>query len=79
MNFARPAPRRYGGRWTPRGVPAINTAPALSLAMLEMLVNTPPGRLPGQLEGIASTEAHRNAGQLLLVCPSRRVVLTILP
>ena len=34
--------RRYGSRWTPRGVPAVFTSATLSLAALERFVNTDP-------------------------------------
>jgi RES domain-containing protein len=32
--------RRYGSRWTPRGLPAVFTSATLSLAALERFVNT---------------------------------------
>ncbi len=31
--------RRYGGRWTPKGLPAIYTAQSIALAVLEQLVH----------------------------------------
>jgi len=34
--------RRYGSRWTPRGLPAVFTSATLSLAALERFVNTDP-------------------------------------
>ncbi|MBI4265729.1 MAG: RES family NAD+ phosphorylase [Acidobacteria bacterium] len=34
--------RRYGSRWTPKGLPAVFTSATLSLAALERFVNTDP-------------------------------------
>jgi RES domain-containing protein len=38
--------RRYGSRWTPRGLPAVFTSATLSLAALERFVNTDPDLQP---------------------------------
>jgi RES domain-containing protein len=45
--------RRYGSRWTPRGLPAIFTSESLSLAALERFVNTDPDLAPASLVTIA--------------------------
>ena len=45
--------RRYGSRWTPRGLPAIFTSATLSLAALERFVNTDPDLEPVDLVTIA--------------------------
>lgn len=44
--------RRFGSRWTPRGVPAIFTSATLSLAALERFVHTDPDLEPGDLVAI---------------------------
>jgi RES domain-containing protein len=45
--------RRYGSRWTPRGVPAIFASATLSLAALERFVHTDPDLDPDNLVAIA--------------------------
>jgi RES domain-containing protein len=45
--------RRYGSRWTPRGLPAVFTSATLSLAALERFVNTDPELEPVDLVAIA--------------------------
>ena len=45
--------RRYGSRWTPRGLPAVFTSATLSLAALERFVNTDVGLEPVDLVTIA--------------------------
>jgi RES domain-containing protein len=45
--------RRYGSRWTPKGLPAVFTSATLSLAALERFVNTDPDLEPDQLVAIA--------------------------
>jgi RES domain-containing protein len=45
--------RRYGSRWTPRGLPAVFTSATLSLAALERFVNTDPDLEPIDLFAIA--------------------------
>jgi RES domain-containing protein len=45
--------RRYGSRWTPRGLPAVFTSATLSLAALERFVNTDPDLEPVDLVAIA--------------------------
>jgi RES domain-containing protein len=42
--FSGEGARRYGGRWSRKGVPVVYTAESLSLAMLEMLVQDQPLR-----------------------------------
>jgi RES domain-containing protein len=45
--------RRYGSRWTPRGLPAIFTSETLSLAAFERFVSTDPDLAPARLVTIA--------------------------
>ena len=45
--------RRYGGRWTPKGLPATYTSATLSLAALERLVHTDPDVETPELVAIA--------------------------
>ena len=45
--------RRYGSRWTPRGLPAVFTSATLSLAALERFVNTDADIEPVDLVTIA--------------------------
>jgi RES domain-containing protein len=45
--------RRYGSRWTPRGLPAVFTSETVSLAALERFVNTDPDLAPARLVTIA--------------------------
>jgi RES domain-containing protein len=45
--------RRYGSRWTPRGLPAVFTSATLSLAALERFVNTDADLEPMDLVTIA--------------------------
>jgi RES domain-containing protein len=45
--------RRYGSRWTPKGVAAVFASATLSLAALERFVNTDPDLEPGELVAIA--------------------------
>ncbi len=45
--------RRYGSRWTPRGLPAVFTSATLSLAALERFVNTDADLEPVDLVTIA--------------------------
>jgi RES domain-containing protein len=45
--------RRYGSRWTPRGLPAVFTSATLSLAALERFVNTAADLEPVDLVTIA--------------------------
>jgi RES domain-containing protein len=45
--------RRYGSRWTPRGLPAVFTSATLSLAALERYVNTDADLEPVDLVTIA--------------------------
>jgi RES domain-containing protein len=45
--------RRYGSRWTPRGLPVVFTSATLSLAALERFVHTDPDLDPGDLVAIA--------------------------
>jgi RES domain-containing protein len=45
--------RRYGSRWTPRGLPAVFTSATLSLAALERFVNTDTDLEPVDLVTIA--------------------------
>jgi len=47
--------RRYGSRWTPRGLPAVFTSATLSLAALERFVHTDPDLEPGDLVAIDVT------------------------
>ena len=48
--FSGRGARLYGGRWNPRGVAIVYTSSTLSLATLELIVNTPrPQRLPQYL------------------------------
>jgi RES domain-containing protein len=42
-------PRRFGGRWSSRGAPAVYTAAHLSLAVLEVLVHADPDLIPDDL------------------------------
>jgi RES domain-containing protein len=44
--------RRYGSRWTPRGLPAVFTSATLSLAALERFVHTDPDLEPVDLVAI---------------------------
>jgi RES domain-containing protein len=44
--------RRYGSRWTPRGVPAVFTSATLSLAALERFVHTDSDLEPADLVAI---------------------------
>jgi len=46
--------RRYGSRWTPRGLPAVFTSATLSLAALERFVNTDPELEPVDLVAVAA-------------------------
>jgi len=45
--------RRYGSRWTPRGLPSVFTSATLSLAALERFVNTDADLEPVDLVAIA--------------------------
>ena len=45
--------RRFGSRWTPRGLPAVFTSATLSLAALERFVNADPDLEPVALVTIA--------------------------
>jgi RES domain-containing protein len=45
--------RRYGSRWTPRGLPAVFTSATLSLAALERFVHIDPDLEPVDLVAIA--------------------------
>lgn len=45
--------RRYGSRWTPKGLHAVFTSATLSLAALERFVNTDPDLEPDELVAIA--------------------------
>ena len=45
--------RRYGSRWTPRGLRAVFTSATLSLAVLERFVNTDADLEPADLVAIA--------------------------
>src|SRR5262245_4380786 len=45
--------RRFGGRWNHAGTPVVYTSWALSLAVLEYLVNLPISDLPDDLVSIA--------------------------
>ena len=45
--------RRYGSRWTPRGVAAVYTSATLSLAALERFVHTDPDLEPADLLAVA--------------------------
>jgi RES domain-containing protein len=45
--------RRYGSRWTPKGLPAIFASATLSLAALERFVNTDSDLEPEDLVGIS--------------------------
>lgn len=45
--------RRYGGRWTSPGRPAVYLASQLPLAVLEVLVHVDPATLPLDLEAFA--------------------------
>jgi len=45
--------RRYGSRWTPKGLRAVFTSATLSLAALERFVNTDPDLEPDELVAIA--------------------------
>jgi RES domain-containing protein len=42
--------RRFGGRWNRRGVPVLYTSAHESLAVLEVLANTPVSSLPDDLQ-----------------------------
>jgi RES domain-containing protein len=44
--------RRYGSRWTPRGIPAVFTSATLSLAALERFVHTDSDLEPANLVAI---------------------------
>ncbi len=44
--------RRYGSRWTPRGIPAIYTSATLSIAALERFVHTDSDLQPTDLVAI---------------------------
>ena len=44
--------RRYGSRWTPRGIPAVFASATLSLAALERFVHTDPDLEPEELVAI---------------------------
>ena len=44
--------RRYGSRWTPRGLPAVFTSATLSLAALERFVHTDPDLEPTDLVAV---------------------------
>lgn len=44
--------RRYGSRWTPRGLPAVFTSATLSLAALERFVHTDPDLEPLDLVAV---------------------------
>ena len=52
--FDGEGPRRYGSRWTPRGLPAVFTSATLSLAALERFVHTDPDLEPIDLVAIAA-------------------------
>jgi RES domain-containing protein len=45
--------RRYGSRWTPRGIPAVFTSATLSLAALERFVHTDADLEPADLVAIS--------------------------
>ena len=45
--------RRYGSRWTPRGLPVLFASATLSLAALETFVHTDPDLAPPDLVAIA--------------------------
>lgn len=45
--------RRYGGRWTPKGVAVVYTSATLSLAALERFVHTDPDLEPPDLVAVA--------------------------
>jgi RES domain-containing protein len=45
--------RRYGSRWTPKGVAAVYTSATLSLAALERFVHTDPDLEPADLVAVA--------------------------
>jgi RES domain-containing protein len=51
--FTGEGARRYGSRWTPRGLPAVFTSATLSLAALEHFVNTGADLDPVDLVAIA--------------------------
>ena len=44
--------RRYGSRWTPRGLPAVFASATLSLAVLERFVHTDPDLEPPDLVAV---------------------------
>ncbi len=44
--------RRYGSRWTPKGVAAVYTSATLSLAVLERFVHTDPDLEPADLVAV---------------------------
>jgi RES domain-containing protein len=53
--------RRYGSRWTPKGLPAVFASATLSLAALECFVHTDPDLEPIDLVAIAIEIAPRVA------------------
>jgi len=53
--------RRYGSRWTPRGIPAVFTSSTLSLAALERFVHTDPDLEPPDLVAISIDISDRAA------------------
>ena len=46
--------RRFGSRWVPKGLPAVYTSAALSLAALELFVHTDPDLAPADLLAISA-------------------------
>jgi RES domain-containing protein len=44
--------RRYGGRWTPKGVAAVYTSATLSLAAIELFVHLDPDLEPADLVAV---------------------------
>lgn len=52
--FDGEGPRRYGARWTPRGVRAVYTSATLSLAALERFVHVDPDLEPPDLVAVAA-------------------------
>ncbi|MGH9409734.1 MAG: RES family NAD+ phosphorylase [Vicinamibacterales bacterium] len=53
VEFDGEGARRFGSRWTPRGLRAVFTSATLSLAALERFVNTDPDLEPDKLVTIA--------------------------
>jgi RES domain-containing protein len=50
--FDGEGPRRYGGRWTPKGLAVVYTSATLSLAALERFVHTDPDLEPADLVAV---------------------------